>query len=334
MQYKRLAVALFASSLPLFAAAQSNVTVYGLVDAAVSSEDTGAPGDSRVTKVNSGNQSSSRFGFRGTEDLGNGLKALFNLEGGFGIDDGKGDTELFGRRSVVGLQGNFGTLTVGREYSPVAAIAGATDILGQGFYGSNLSAFGTRGLTRRLSNSVNYKSAAMSGFTAGAAYAAGENTSSKLAGVSLEYANGPFYVGGAYHTVERPATTDKDKEYALGAGYKMGDIEFKGNYLVADQTGNNNKFEQFNLGAAMAMGPNKFFANVQQNKVEDGSKGNGFTLAYSYTLSKRTNLYASYASMRNNNLGLFILNASTPKVTPTVRGADPTALTVGMRHSF
>jgi predicted porin len=337
MQYKCLAAALF-TSLPLLAAAQSNVTVYGVMDAAVSLEDTGAPGEGRRTVINSGDQSSSRLGFRGTEDLGNGVKALFNIEAGVSIDTGAADSALFGRRAVVGLQNAFGTLTVGREYSPIAAVAAATDILGQGFYGSNLSAFTANRLTRRLSNSVNVKSAAFSGFTAGAAYAAGERStgpSGDLKGVSLEYANGAFYAGAGYHTVKRVGSGN-DKEYALGAGYKFGDIEVKGNYLAADQDGANNKFEQLNLGAALALGQGKVFANVQQNRLQNGAKGNGFTVAYSYALSKRTNLYTSYATLRNNNLGVFGINASSTNVTPvaTALGADPSALTVGMRHSF
>jgi predicted porin len=337
MQYKSLAVALF-TSLPLLATAQSNVTVYGVMDAAVSSEDTGAPGEGRRTVINSGDQSSSRLGFRGTEDLGNGLKALFNIEAGVSIDTGAADSVLFGRRAVVGLQNQFGTLTVGREYSPIASVAGATDILGQGFYGSNLSAFTANRLTRRLSNSVNFKSAAFSGFTVGAAYSAGEQTtgpSRDLKGVSLEYANGPFYAGAGYHTFERGAEGN-DKEYAVGAGYKFGDLEFKGNYLVADQDGANNKFEQLNLGASLALGPGKVFANVQQNKLQNGAKGKGFTLAYSYALSKRTNVYASYATLRNNDLGVFGINASSTNVTPVpaALGADPDALTVGLRHTF
>ena len=338
MHYKRLAIALFASA-PLLAAAQSNVTVYGVADAAISVEDTGAPGTKSQVRLNSGDQSSSRVGFRGTEDLGNGLKAIFNIEAGYALDTGVGDTALFGRRSVVGLQGAFGTVTLGREYTPVAAVAAATDILGQGFYGSNLSAFNANRLTRRISNSVNYKSAPMSGFTGSAAYSAGETASNlpsgDLKGVALEYASGPIYVGGGYHVLTRLGTGD-DKEYAIGAGYKVGDLEFKGNYMVADQTGANNKFEQFNLGASMAFGQGKAFVNLQQNKMESGAKGNGFTLAYSYALSKRTNLYASYASLENNNVGVFGLNASSTNVTPptTALGADPSAVTVGVRHSF
>jgi len=338
MQYKALAAALI-TSLPLFAHAQTNVTVYGIMDAAIASEDTDAPGEKRRTVINSGNQSSSRLGFRGSEDLGNGLKAIFNIEAGVALDTGAADSSLFGRRSIVGLQGGFGQLTVGREYSPIASVAAATDVFGQGFYGSNLSAFTTNRLTRRLSNSVNFKSAPISGFAVLAAYSAGERTtdgpSGNLVGVALEYANGPFYAGAGYHRLERLATED-DKELAVGAGVKLGDFDIKANYLQADQAGANNEFEQINLGAAYTMGVNKFFVNLQRNEIENGARGNAWAIAYTYSLSKRTNLYTSYGSMRNNARGTFGLNSSSTNVTPvaTALGADPTAFTVGVRHAF
>lgn len=336
MHYKRLAVAL-AAALPLAAFAQTNVQVYGVMDAAIASEDNGSA-EGRHTVINSGNQSSSRLGFRGTEELGNGLKALFNIEAGVSLDTGNTDSAMFGRRSVVGLEGGFGTLTVGREYSPIASVAAATDVFGQGFFGSNLSAFTTNRLSRRLSNSVNYKSSAMSGFKVLAAYSAGEKTtgpSGDLKGVAVEYADGGFYAGAGYHVLSRAAASN-DKEYALGAGYKFGDFEVKGNWLVADQDGVNNKFTQYNLGAAMTSGAHKYFVNLQQNKIENGAKGNAWALAYSYALSKRTNLYGTYASLRNNGKGVFGLNSSSTNVTPpaTALGADPSVFSVGVRHSF
>lgn len=336
MQRKLLAAALFAS-LPLVAAAQSSVTIYGIADASIAREDTDAAGGSR-TVVNSGNQSSSRIGFRGTEDLGNGLKAIFNLEAGVALDTGAGDSVLFGRRAVVGLDGGFGQVTIGREYTPIASVAGQSDILGQGFYGTNLSAFNSGRLTRRLSNSVNYKSKAMSGFKFLAAYGLGETTtgpSLDTAGVAMEYANGGLFLGAGYHQVERLATED-DKEYTFGAGYKFGAIEVKGNYMVGDRAGANNKFEQANIGAAMAVGgAGKVYVNVQRNE-QASAKGNLIALAYSHSLSKRTNVYATLASMRNNSAGVFGINASGVNVTPpaTAPGADPTALALGMRHAF
>jgi predicted porin len=340
MQVKRLAAALVALT-PLFAAAQTNVTLYGVLDAAISSQDTGGP-EGRTTVVNSGNQSSSRFGFRGTEDLGNGLKAMFNLEAGTSIDTGAGDSSLFGRRAVVGLEGGFGSLTLGREYSPIAAIGAATDAFGQGFYGSNLSAFTTNRLTRRLSNSVNYKSPSWNGLKVLAAYSAGEVTtantpSGDLKGVGVEYTLGGLYVGAAYHEINRLAI-DKDKESAIGAAYKfdqLGGFEVKANWMEADREGTPAKYKQYNLGGSMPFGAHRVYANFQQQK-QGAAKGNSWALAYTYSLSKRTNLYASYASLDNNSSGVFGLSSSSVTIAPaaTALGKDPDVLSLGLRHTF
>jgi predicted porin len=335
MQGKLLAAALLA--IPLAASAQSNVAIYGVMDAAIAKEDTGAAGGKR-TAVNSGNQSSSRFGFRGTEELGNGMKAVFNIEGGFALDTGVGDTALFGRRAVVGLTGGFGSVMIGREYTPIADVAKETDVLGQGFYGSNLSAFGSGRLTRRISNSVNYKTNSLAGFKFAAAYAAGETStgpSGNLMGVSAEYSKGALYLGAGYHTFERLLTGD-DKELIVGAAYKFGAFEVKANYIQADPVGANNEFEQMNLGGAWTMAAHKVFANYQTNELETGAKGHGVTLAYSYSLSKRTNVYASYSTISNNAKGVFGLTSAGTNVTPPAAapGSDPKALALGVRHTF
>jgi predicted porin len=340
MQRKILAAALFATLpvLPTVALAQSNVQMYGVMDAAVSRQDTGTPGTGNNWVVNSGNQSSSRIGFKGSEDLGDGLKAIFNIEAGVAIDTGAADSSLFGRRSVVGLENTYGALTVGREYSPIAAVAAMSDIFGQGFYGSNLSAF-TR-LTRRLSNSVNIKSASWNGLRGYLAYSAGENItgvgpSGNLYGAAVEYNLGDLGLSAGYHRIKRLATGD-DKEAAFGAAYKLGQFEFKGGYLMADQIGPNNKFEQYNLGVAYTLDANKFFFNYQNDKIETGAKGKAYAVAYSYSLSKRTNLYASYATLDNNNLAVFGLNSSSTSIAPaaTALGGDPKVLSLGIRHTF
>jgi predicted porin len=340
MQVKRLAAALVALA-PLYAAAQTNVTLYGVVDAAIESADSGDAGG-RHTNVQSGNQSGSRFGFRGTEDLGNGLKALFNLEAGVAVDTGAQDSAgLFQRRAVVGLETEIGVLTLGREYSPIAQVAAASDEFGQGFYGNNLSAFGSGRVTRRLANSVNFKSASFGGFDLLATYSAGEKTtgpSGDLKGIGAEYKLGGLYLGAAYHNYKR-VSTGNDKEYGAGAAYTftdLGGFEIKANYLSADPDGANNKFKQYNLGAGYPFGPSKVYVNLQQSKLENGAKGNAWALAYSYSLSKRTNLYATYASLNNNGLAAFGLNSGSNNVTPaaTSLGADPSVFTVGVRHTF
>ena len=337
MQSKYLAAALIAS-LPFAAIAQTNITVYGVADIAIAVEDTDAPGVGNRTALNSGNQSSSRLGFRGTEDLGGGMKALFNLEAGLSLDTGAGDSALFGRRAIVGLEGGFGMLTLGREYTPIAGVAGPADIFGQGFFGSNLSAFSSGRLTRRLSNSINYKTPSFGGLKGSLVYGLGEQTtgpSEDTLGLAVNYAKGPLVLGAGYHVIERLATGD-DKEYALGAGYKFGIVDVKANYLVEDRVGANNKFEQLNVGASVGLGQGRVYANLQQNKIQNGAKGNGFAVAYSYSLSKRTDLYTSYAMLRNNASGTFGLNSSSTNVTPpaTALGADPSVFAIGLRHKF
>jgi predicted porin len=340
MKKKSLAIALV-SLLPLAAAhAQTSVQIYGIADASIGIEDTDAPGEDSRTVISSGNQSTSRIGFRGTEDLGNGLKALFNIEAGVALDSGAGDAAgTFQRRAVVGLQGSFGTITIGREYGPIAAVAQSADPLGHGFYGSTLTSFGTNRLTRRLSNSVNYKSEALSGFTFLAAYSAGErqtnNPSGDLVGAALEYKNGPLYLGAGYQQTEALATGD-NKEYALGAGYTFGAFDLRAAYLQADPTGANNEYKYTTIGGVYTAGPNKFYASLHQQKLETGAKGNGFSLAYSYTLSKRTNVYSSYARLRNNGRAVFGLASAGGTFAPpaTAVGADPSVFNVGVRHSF
>lgn len=341
MKHKILAIALV-SALPLVAQAQTSVTMYGMVDASIGVENNDAPGESSRTVVSSGTQSASRIGFRGTEDLGNGLKALFNIEAAVAVDTGATDSNMFQRRAVVGLQGAFGTVTVGREYGPIAAVAGASDTLGQGFYGSNLAAFGTNRLTRRLSNSVNYQSNALNGFTVRAAYGAGERSvdpSGDITGVALEYANAGLYIGAGYQNVERLASGD-DKEYNFGLGYKFGDFELRGGYMAADPetgTARSNKYEQANVGLSYGFGANRVFVNYQQQELEIGdAEGKAVTLGYTYTLSKRTNVYASYAKLRNNGTGVFSLTSpsGTIALPATAFGSDPQVYNIGLRHSF
>jgi len=340
MKKKSLAIALL-SILPLAAHAQTSVQIYGIADASIGIEDTDAPGEDSRTVISSGTQSTSRIGFRGTEDLGNGLKALFNIEAGVALDTGAGDAAgTFQRRAVVGLQGSFGTITIGREYGPIAAVAQSADPLGHGFYGSTLTGFGTGRLTRRLSNSVNYKSDPIAGgLTFLAAYSAGErqtsNPSGSLVGAAVEYKNGPLYLGAGYQQTERLATGD-DKEWTFGAGFTAGAFDFRAAYMEADPEGANNEFKYTTVGGVFTSGPNKFYASVHQQKLETGAKGNGFSLAYSYTLSKRTNLYSSYGRVRNNARGVFGLASAGGTFAPpaTALGADPSVFNVGVRHSF
>ncbi|MFK3738618.1 porin [Massilia sp. TN1-12] len=346
MQSKYLGAALAATLLashPSFASAQTAVTIYGVLDAAISSRDTGGP-EGRQTALNSGEQTASRFGLRGTEDLGNGLKVIFNLEGNMGIDTGTTDSALFSRRSVVGLEGDFGSLTLGRDYSPIGIVSLASDVSGQGFYGTNLTAFSANRLTRRLANSVNYKSASWHGLNLLLAYGAGEGVtpatpnapSGDTRAAGLEFRHDNLYLGAAFHAIRRVAADD-DKESAAGAGYtfdSLHKLELKGSWMQTDRVGFD-KFRQLSLGGAMPFGPHKVYVNLQRFEQGDAA-GNAWGLAYTYTMSKRTNLYATYGGVDNNRLGVFGIASSSNTVAPaaTNRGADVSVVSLGMRHMF
>src|SRR5450830_1218998 len=121
---KSLVVLSVLGSCSYGAQAQTNVTVYGLLDSGVTYVNniaTPSASNPRGTgsrmSVDSGDLQQSRFGFKGVEDLGGGMKAMFNLEGGFAVDTGaSGQGGLtFGRTSIVGLSGNYGSVQLGRR---------------------------------------------------------------------------------------------------------------------------------------------------------------------------------------------------------------------------
>jgi predicted porin len=159
--------------------AQTNVTMYGLLDAAVDyNTNADATGRSRVWMPSlGGGMFPSRIGFRGTEDLGGGLKAIFNLETGVYTDTGgtgQGN-RLFGRQAWVGLAGNWGQLTLGRNYNMLYNSMPEVEIIGPTQYGlGSLDAGIPNG---REDNSVAYKGS-FNKFTVGATYSLGRDTSS------------------------------------------------------------------------------------------------------------------------------------------------------------
>src|SRR5688572_15070063 len=149
MKYRQLAFAL--AMTPVVASAQSSVTVYGLADIGVTATRSTAgvtqlggavpTAARRTTQVDSGLGPGSRLGFRGTEDLGGGLRAIFTMEGGIGVDSGtfqQGGLP-FGRQVFVGLRGETWSVTAGRQYSPMDPVLAMTDALGGAYWGNVLT---------------------------------------------------------------------------------------------------------------------------------------------------------------------------------------------------
>ncbi|MGU7774267.1 porin [Burkholderia sp. MR1-5-21] len=209
--FKRLTLLALPAALAAGGAhAQSSVTLYGIVDAGIAyvhnAQNASGGNASNLVKFSSGNLSGSRWGLKGTEDLGGGLAALFQIENGFNVGTGalgQGGRE-FGRKSVVGLTNNtWGTVTLGRQYDPVVDVV--QGLTADNYYGG---VFATPGdldnydNSLRVSNSVKYTSPLISGFQLEALYGlggvAGATGSGRTYSFGLSYANGPLSLGAGY----------------------------------------------------------------------------------------------------------------------------------------
>ncbi|KJK23363.1 membrane protein [Burkholderiaceae bacterium 16] len=176
MKLGRIALAALAAAVPLLASAQSTVTLYGVVDTGVEYVNNIGAAKDNVFRMNTLTGTvPSRWGIRGTGDLGGGLKSLFVLESGFAPDSGTSNQggRLFGRQALVGLSGPWGQVALGRQYTMLFWATLDPDILGPNVYGSgSLDSYLPNA---RADNAVSYKGT-FGGFTLGATYSFGRDT--------------------------------------------------------------------------------------------------------------------------------------------------------------
>ncbi len=201
------------------ALAQSNVTLYGIVDVNFQYNDPDASNASSTRGINSGHQSGSRFGFRGSEALSPGLNAVFTIEGGFNPDlgtSGQGG-RLFGRQVWGGLSGGWGTAVLGRV-ATFSSGTGSFDMFGNtdpfltGFGDSALASTFTSAGALRLDNSVLYSSPTFGGFKFGAGYSfngngtelAGSGANNRIWFFGANFSRGPFFAVVTYDIFDAP----------------------------------------------------------------------------------------------------------------------------------
>ena len=352
MKKSLIALAVLAASGA--AMAQSSVTLYGVADVFVGSAKTEVGGAGlRQNVVNTSGINGSRWGLRGSEDLGGGMKAIFTLESGFNLDNGSSAQggQLFGRQAFVGLESGFGTVSLGRQYSAYDALHGATNMNGDAFTfnaasgtlnvngaspASNIgvSANGMADYTSRVNNSIAYTSPSFSGFSGAVVYSFGENKNTvgnvngdatDNASVHIKYANGPLLVGYAYQQEKQAAVggvQDKNKYNLVGATYDFGVVKLNGSYNQAKN--NTFKDKEYQVGVAVPFGAAAISAGYAHSKSEGlgvEATGKGYSILGTYDLSKRTRLYAGA-----QNTKAFVLNSPLETET-TVYG-------LGVRHSF
>ena len=353
------------------------MTLFGVVDAQF--QHVSGDGNGSVNRLHNSGYNSSRLGFRRVEDLGGGLSASFWLEAGIANDDGsaaatnvnnqavnafnpatganapvRAGTQglTFNRRSTVSLNGGFGEVRLGRDYTPSFWNHTVFDPFGTNGVGgtSNLSlGLGTTAsvqTTVRASNSIGYfLPGNLGGFYGQAQYAFGENASNvgatkndgRYIGFRVGYANGPLNIAGAYG-ITKLAALDDYKNANIAGSYNLGVANLMAHWnqeKVGNLSGVGVTNTTYMIGALVPVGAGEFRISLTSGKAKGGgftvAKGNQIALGYVHNLSKRTALYTTYARISNGNgLAPSYHNGRAA----TTLGGDTSGFDVGIKHSF
>ena len=321
MQKKIIALAV-AGLASTAAFAQTNVQIYGVVDAAIAYVNNSQGRDGMA--VQSGVLAGNRLGFKGTEDLGNGLKAVFLLEQGFNLDDGSNTSttgQTFQRQAWVGLSSNAGTVSLGRQYAPGYAAFLKHDALAGALLSAGMTLNTAAGNTiavnsnARWNNSIKYATPVMGGFQAEAIYRAGEASndfaSNEGYGLGLAYAGGPVAVNYVFHHTDgsasgsdggnlsaaqwiasTPATGAIRDEHFIGATFDAKVMKIMASAQFAENQGRGlngrSSVELYTLGTIVPVGKGNFHANysyldLNGNDRKNGASGAGQSYAVAYT---------------------------------------------------
>lgn len=322
------------------ALAQTQVSIYGIADIGIARADTSAA--SATWRMDSGNQSGSRLGFRGTEDLGNGLSAIFTLENGYSLDAGTlgQGGRLFGRQGFVGLNSTrLGMLKLGRQYTPMHLAQDAVDPFNVNLAGNMQNIFTANGLNPagstigmqdvRMDNTVNYTAPRLGGFSAEIAYGLGEiagtSSAGRQFGFSAGYRAGQLNLVLSHHDANIAATGADGRATMLGGTYDFGVFKlhaaFAGNRIAAAAAAPDRKSRDAMLGVSAPVAGGVLLASYvhHDDRLAAGAiDARQAALGYTYPLSKRTNLYTSYARLDRKPAG----------------ASDTSLFNAGIRHRF
>ena len=348
MQKKLIALAVAGLvSAPVFA--QSNVTIYGLVDMGVSYRgDNIVNGVGSKTAIDSGMDSGSRLGFRGVEDLGNGLKAGFVLEQGLNVDRGTSAQggRSYGRQSYLSLGGGFGTFILGRINTPQKNLQDAFDPFGGGTVGQMTNIY-TQAVSR-LDNTAAYITPNFGGLTVTAAYSTQvsgqelvDNTGDVRAwAISPRYTNGPLDIGLNYQRAKQHGVSGAtaNKVWDLAAAYDLGVAKLSAMY---GQNKDNPQWEKatfWMVGATVPVGPaGKVLVSYNRAKAEDvgANKDSGrssqWALGFVHAQSEPTEIYTAYADINNKNEDVIFADSGD---SSNAGEGYQRGFNLGIRHRF
>jgi predicted porin len=318
------------------ASAQSNVTLFGILDVGVRHVDNAGTTSSLLS---TDGLNSSRLGFRGTEDLGGGLRAGFWLESAVNADSGTANaTRFWHRRATVSLSSaSLGEVRLGRDLTPTWNALADFDVFGTNGIGDTTLTYAALGGvdTRvRSDNMVSYfLPATLGGVYGQVSVAAGEGVAGKkYTGGRIGYAAGPFNVNFGYSQTE--VTADDVKLAVFGASYDFGVAKVSGSVQQAEYQDAEDR--HYNVGVSVPFGAS--LVRASYSKAEGTGSLNGrdadqFAVGYVYNLSKRTALYTTYGFIDNKGTANYTVGSITgvtmPKNEETSQGLE-----LGIRHSF
>ncbi|GCB05128.1 hypothetical protein PSUB009319_27590 [Ralstonia sp. SET104] len=290
----------------------------------------------------------SRWGMYGAEDLGGNYQAIFVLESGFAPDTGNSlqGGRLFGRKAYVGLQGDFGTITLGRQYTVIHEAIASTDVMALanlglvGFQGGNY----TGGV--RQDNMLKY-TGVFGGWTLAAQHAfgevAGSFTRSSSTGGSVTYADGPFKVVGGYQVIRNtttyfvPTPNSDQKVWMLGGTYKIGPATLFANYVNnrVDAADYRNQTIDLGVNYAITQAVSLMALGNYDRLQHAGNSGRRFTGAVmlDYAFSKRTDVYIESDYTKLNGAWTTLAGQSN-FTTPFFGNSTRLGVMAGLRHKF
>jgi predicted porin len=334
------------------ASAQSSVTLFGIIDLSVGQIDNGQT--DKFMMMGDGN-ASNRLGFRGTEDLGGGLRAQFHIETGFQPDSTSTNLN-FARKTTVALLGNWGEVRLGRDYTPQFYNWSTFDVFGTNGLGSALNlrtGVETSGNNQnfatltRADNMVSYLLPAIGGLYGQVSVAAGEGVEStgapgnKMIGGRIGWAAGPFNVAGAWSETKVTAAQDMT-HWNVGGSWQAGPFRVTGFYSNI-QLDNSANLDQTNwyVGGSWALGAATLKASYGAVDRDSNVGGCGtrtscdatmLAIGGHYDLSKRTALYATYSVIDNDGTPFRVYG--DVNALPAISTEKNQGYQFGVRHSF
>src|SRR5574340_1340945 len=358
-----------AFAAPAFAATE-NVDVYGKLHMSVSIFDEtvdSIPGDpnTRGTSDLQFSSNASRIGFKGAEDLGGGLSAIWQIESGVSVDEGSGSWAS--RNTFLGLKGGFGTVLAGNHDTPLKRVGRAVDLFGDTMADSRNVLGG--GSDMRAKNTVAYITPSFSGLTIAAAYTndpgnqgtqinpkvlglpdpvtglpststtgidTGDQDSNGAYNLNATYTNGPLYVGFGYGDGDFHENNGLAEHWRLAGGHTFGNFKVVGQYdSLADDTSAGADHTAWMVGGAYTMGNIVLKANYMAGEFDCNgcAEPTQWTIGADYNLSKRTSVYALYASAEDGVMFGSGAGASDTILSGDSSG-DNTVISVGMVHPF